>query len=254
MAEADAFQALDSLEPLERAGVLRADPVDQNLMQLADVARARYRKGQDVPERKAQIIDQHFAARVRVPFGRLERGQQIVELARARVETDLESQSLDQTIDLMSVLFHERIGIGIEMLDLTGGGRSRENVGHQVADLATVEAGILPAPKRIEATVECPLEPVDHERIEADEAILTDQLIKPVLPLDQKVQAPLAVFDVESQQVFYPSREVFLGLRIELERFAVGALVDNALAHGPGIDDFGHHARQRGLRRHAPQL
>src|SRR5437867_2653549 len=38
MGKADALKTLDAVEPLERAGVLRADAVDQNLAQFADLA------------------------------------------------------------------------------------------------------------------------------------------------------------------------------------------------------------------------
>ena len=41
MAKADALEALDPVEALERAGVLRADAVDQDLVELAD-RRARW--------------------------------------------------------------------------------------------------------------------------------------------------------------------------------------------------------------------
>ena len=77
------------LEALERAGVLRADAVDQDLVELADLARAGHRERQHVPEREAEIVDQHFAARVGMPLRRIERGQQIVEVAGAGVELDL---------------------------------------------------------------------------------------------------------------------------------------------------------------------
>ena len=82
---------------------------------------------------------------------------------------------------------------------------------------------------------------------------LTEQLVEPVLPLDQKLQAAFAVFHVEGKEVLHPGRELIRGLRFEFERCAVRARVDDALAHRPGVDDLGHHARQRGLRRHAPQ-
>src|SRR4051812_35105374 len=61
VAEADALQALDALETLERARILRADAVDQDLVELTELARAGDRKGQHVPERKAQVVDQHLA-------------------------------------------------------------------------------------------------------------------------------------------------------------------------------------------------
>ena len=40
MPEADALQALDPVEFAQRAGVLRADPVDQDFVELADLAPA----------------------------------------------------------------------------------------------------------------------------------------------------------------------------------------------------------------------
>src|SRR5262249_37362841 len=184
MAEPNTLQALDTVESAKRMDVLRTDAVDQNLVELAQLARARHRERQYVPEWKAEIIDQHLASRIRMPLGRIERRQQIVELAGARIEIDLGGQSFDQPIDLVDVLLHESRRKGFEMLDLRGRGRGRKRVRHQVTDLAAVKVGILPAPQRIETNIELALESIDHERIEADETILTDELIKPVLPLD----------------------------------------------------------------------
>src|SRR5882762_8194560 len=64
VAKADATQALDALEALERMHVLRADAVHQDFVQLAHFAPTGHRQGQYVPERKAQIIDQHLTARI----------------------------------------------------------------------------------------------------------------------------------------------------------------------------------------------
>jgi hypothetical protein len=47
---------------------------------------------------------EHFPSRLRMPFGRLERGQQIVELARLGVEIDLGGQLLDHLVELVGVL------------------------------------------------------------------------------------------------------------------------------------------------------
>src|SRR6516162_9396834 len=184
MTEPDAFQALDAIESAKRVDILRTDTVDQNLVELAELARTRHRERQHVPEWKAEIVDQHLASRIRMPLGRIERRQQIVELAGARIEIDLGGQSFDQPINLADVLLHESRRKGFEMLDLRRRGRGRECVRHQVTDLAAVKVGILPTPQRIETNIELALEPIDHERIETDETILTDELIKPVLPLD----------------------------------------------------------------------
>src|SRR5258707_15570137 len=94
MAEGDALQPLDAIESGKRAGVLRADPVDQNLVELANLAGTRHREGQHVPERKAEIIDKYLPARLRMPRGRIERSQQVVDFTRARIEVDLGGQLL----------------------------------------------------------------------------------------------------------------------------------------------------------------
>src|SRR5262249_55273259 len=92
MAEPDTLQALDAVESAKRVHILRTDAVDQNLVELAQLARTRHREGQYVPEWKAEIVDQHLAARIHVPLGRIERRQQIVKLAGARIEIDLGGQ------------------------------------------------------------------------------------------------------------------------------------------------------------------
>ena len=76
-----------------------------------------------------------------MPFLRIERGQEIVELARLGVEIDLGGQPFDQPVELVGVLLHEPAGIGDEMLRLTRRGLGRENVGHQRAHLVAIERG-----------------------------------------------------------------------------------------------------------------
>src|SRR5215470_1895947 len=222
MPEADAFEALDPVEALERAGVLRADAVDQDLVELAQLARAGDRKSQHVPERKAEIVDQHLAARLWVPLGRVQRGQQIVDLAGGGVESDLVRQFLDQQVDPGEVLVDEFLGIGLQVLDLAGRGCGGENVSDQVADLAAVEVLMLPPTQGIEPAVERALETIDGERIEPGEAVLADQLVEPVLPLDQEMQAPLAILHVEREEILYPRGKMIRALDFEFERLAVG--------------------------------
>src|SRR6516162_9061682 len=99
MTESDAFQALDAIESAKRVGILRTDAVDQNLVELAELARTRHRERQHVPEWKAEIVDQDLASCIRMPLGRIERRQQIVEFAGARIKIDFDDllASLDPT-------------------------------------------------------------------------------------------------------------------------------------------------------------
>src|SRR5205823_3082404 len=75
MPKTDAFETGGTVEALERAGVLRAYSIDQDLTQFANRTRAYYRQSQDVPEWKAEIVDQHLSSCVGMPFCRIERGQ-----------------------------------------------------------------------------------------------------------------------------------------------------------------------------------
>src|SRR5262245_11761370 len=254
MAEANALQAFNAVESGERAGILRADPVDQNLVEFANLARTRHREGQHVPEGKAEIIDKYLPARLRMPLGRIERSQQIVDFTRARTEVDLDGELLDQTVELGDVLLHKAGGIDLEMLDLRTRGRGGKNICRKLAHLSAVKAGILAAPQRVQPGIELTLELIDHERIKPREMVLIDELIKPILARDEEVHSPHAVSDIEGQEVFHPGGKMIRGLALEFERFAVGPFVDDAFVQRPGIDDFGHDARQRRLRGHAPQL
>src|SRR5262245_2753361 len=73
MAEACSLEAFAAVEALERMSVLRADAVDQDLVDLANLARNHHREGQHVPEWKAEIVDHHLAASIGLPFLRIER-------------------------------------------------------------------------------------------------------------------------------------------------------------------------------------
>src|SRR5262245_47372822 len=150
--------------------ILRADAVDQNFVKLADLARTRHRKRQHVPERKAEIIDQYLPARLRMPLGRIERCQQIIEVTRACIQVDLGGQLRDQPVDLVALALHESSRIYLKMLDLRGRWRGRKNVGSQIAHLAAIELGAFPTPQVIKADIELALEPIDKERIEPSEA------------------------------------------------------------------------------------
>ena len=107
MRKPDRPSGFRSRRSLERVRILRADAVDQDFVELAGFARAGHRKGQHVPERKAQIVDQHLVPRFADAIRRVERGEQFVEIARRGIETDLERELLDQPAELREVAFHE---------------------------------------------------------------------------------------------------------------------------------------------------
>ena len=77
--------------------------------------------------------------------------------------------------------------------------------------------------------------------------LLTEQLVEPVLPLDQELQAALAIFDVEGKEDIPPTAEGDPAVcASNSSACAVGARVDDALAHRPGVDDLGHHGARAG--------
>lgn len=139
------------------------------------------------------------------------------------------------------------------MFHLAGRRRRRENVGNERAHLAAVEVAFAAAAQRIEPPIEVALEAIDDKRIEPGEAFLADELIEPVLPFDEEMQAPLAILDIKRQEIFHPGGRMAGGLRLELEGFAVGALVNDAFVQHPGVDDLRDQARERRLRRHPAQ-
>src|SRR3954447_12962516 len=57
------LETLNTCKALERACVLRADAINPNVVELAGFARVRHRKREHIPERKAEMIDEDFAAR-----------------------------------------------------------------------------------------------------------------------------------------------------------------------------------------------
>src|SRR6202158_4671553 len=103
MTEARALQALDPAEFLQCLDVLRADAIDEDLVQFARVARGRHRKGEHVPERKAEIIHQYLPPCLGLPGGGVEGGEQLVEVARARGEVDFATERLHQPVEFYPV-------------------------------------------------------------------------------------------------------------------------------------------------------
>ncbi len=72
---------------------MRTDPVDQNLVEFTDLAPRHHREGQHVPERKAEIVGQHVAARARIPSR--DAREHRIDLTRAGGEIDARCEPLD---------------------------------------------------------------------------------------------------------------------------------------------------------------
>src|ERR1700722_9570074 len=106
MAKADAPQALDTAEFLQRLNVLRADAVDKNLVQFAGLVRGRHRKGENVPEGEAEIIHQHLAPCLRLPGGRVDGSEQLVEVTGAGGKVDFASKYFNKPVNLLPVQLH----------------------------------------------------------------------------------------------------------------------------------------------------
>src|SRR5262249_38310226 len=124
----------------------------------ADLARTGDRKGQHVPERKAEIVDQHLAPRLRLPGGGVERGQEIVELAGRGVEPNFLAELLNKPVELVRVLLDKALGVGRKVLDLPRRRRRRKQIGDQVAHSVAVKGGRILAAQRVEPAVELALE------------------------------------------------------------------------------------------------
>src|SRR5215211_1749833 len=169
----------------------------------------------------------------------------------------------------------EPAGKEVEALDLAGGRGFREHPRHLLASLGAVESRAGAPPQRVQPGIKFPLQAIDDQRIQSLEALLVEQLVKAVLSLDQEMQAPFAVAEVEREQKLGPAREIvdrylrycavadceqeFGPAREVLERSlarrgVVHGLVDEPLALGPYVDDLAHHARERRLRRLTAQL
>src|ERR1700736_2475220 len=134
----------------------------------------------------------------------------------------------------------------------------RRNAWHdtcgQTAGLFAIQTGLLTTSKRAEPVIKLALKSIQKLRIERCEALLSDKLIKPVLPFDQELQPPYAVFHIEGKEIIPPRRTSVSSLYFESQTLAVRVLVDDLLADSSGIDDFCHHARERRERRYPSQL
>ena len=115
MSKADALEAADALKALERTRVLRADAVDQDLVELAHLVRADHWEGQHVPEREAEIVDQHLTARLGMPILGIKCREQHVKVAGRGLQINLGRELRDQAIEPVEMAVGERLGIAAQV-------------------------------------------------------------------------------------------------------------------------------------------
>src|SRR4029077_11343393 len=94
-------------------------------------------------------------------------------------------------------------------------------------DLRTEKFRLFALLQGIETAIELAFEAVDHGRVEPGKMLLVEQPIQPILPLNQKMQAPLAIIDIEGEEEFDPRRQPRCLGGLVLERLALGLVVDD---------------------------
>src|SRR5579863_7567774 len=84
--------------------------------------------------------------------------------------------------------------------------RDCEQALDEITGRGVVDRDVFESVENVEAIVEAALQTVDDGAIKALEMRLVEVLIKPILALNHKVQAPFAVVDVEGEQELHPKR------------------------------------------------
>ena len=115
--EENAFELLRALDRLERARIVDADAIDQQLVEFADLAPGHHWKGQQVPEREAEIIDQHFLSRLARPTLAEGFGEQPVDFAGAGIEIDGHRQPVHQAVDARCEASGDRLRVAGDVPD-----------------------------------------------------------------------------------------------------------------------------------------
>ena len=173
-----------------------------------------------------------------MPLRRIEPSEQHVDVARARIEIDLGRQPVDQLGDAIGMALDEVARKTAQVSDISFGRHDCKKIGGELAGRRAEEPQVFALLENVEAAVEVALEPVDGAGIEPLEARMVEHLIKPVLALDQKIQAALAVVDVERQKELGPMRDRVGDRRLGAERMAFGFGIDEARVSRPRIDDL----------------
>ena len=197
MRKTNAFETAATTELLECIGILRANAIDQNLIELANFTPSHDRECQNVPKWKSEVVDQNVTTRVRMPLFGINGCQQHIDVGSAGIEIDLRRQPIHQKVDALQVKSHKLAGILFEVLGISG--RGREQALDQIASRGFESRRIFEAVEDAQAIVEAALQSIDDPPVETAEMRLVEDLIKSILPFDHKVQVPLAVVNVESK-------------------------------------------------------
>src|SRR3990167_10390895 len=131
MAEADTAQARRTAEPPETVGVLRAQAIDQDAVELARALAAHHGKGEHVPKGETQVADDDLAALLWMPMLRGAPRQQSVDVAGARFEVDDTRQMIHQRVEFTPVALGETPGETATFLEA---GRRRRGGAKQTLD------------------------------------------------------------------------------------------------------------------------
>ena len=197
MRKTNAFETAATTELLECIGILRANAIDQNLIELANFTPSHDRECQNVPKWKSEVVDQNVTTRVRMPLFGINGCQQHIDVGSAGIEIDLRRQPIHQKVDALQVKSHKLAGILFEVLGISG--RGREQALDQIASRGFESRRIFEAVEDAQAIVEAALQSIDDPPVETAEMRLVEDLIESILPFDHKVQVPLAVVNVESK-------------------------------------------------------
>ena len=125
MRKTNAFETAATTELLECIGILRANAIDQNLIELANFTPSHDRECQNVPKWKSEVVDQNVTTRVRMPLFGINGCQQHIDVGSAGIEIDLRRQPIHQKVDALQVKSHELAGILFEVLGISGRGREQ---------------------------------------------------------------------------------------------------------------------------------
>src|SRR5262249_60204610 len=121
-------------------------------------------------------------------------------------------KALGRAIAPAEIRVGERLRIGAQVGHFVGGRLRWKHLLDQPMGVRAVEGRAVAAAQRIEPAIELALELVDHGRVKSSEARLIEHIVDSVLAFDQEVQPPLAILDIEGEQMANPGGKVLRAL------------------------------------------